>query len=59
LAAYPKPFREKNLTQFLISQLGEIGNLKTIKFLEPFIESPEYGKLAVQAVKKLKGDAST
>jgi len=31
----PQPFREKNLTQFLISQLGEIGNLKTIKFLDP------------------------
>jgi len=54
---FPPSFdSEKLLTQFLISQLGEIGNLNTINILEPFMESPEFGKLAVQAVKKLKGD---
>ena len=47
---------EKELTQFLISQLGEIGNLITIDILKPFMESPEFGNLAIQAVKKLKGD---
>ena len=47
---------EKELTQFLISQLGEIGNVNTINILEPFIESPEFGNLAVQAVRKLKAN---
>ncbi len=49
---------EKESTQFLISQLGKIGNSKTINILEPFMESPECGLLAVQAVKKLKGDVA-
>jgi DNA replication protein DnaC len=50
-----QPLLKKELTSFLIFQLGEIGNLSTINILEPFIESPEFGNLAIRAVKNLKG----
>ena len=45
---------QKDLTAFIIKELGEIGTSETIKILEPLIDSDDFGISAVQAIRRLK-----
>ncbi len=54
LFKHRNPYSEKGRTEFMIGRLGDIGDGDSIKDLEPLVDSPEYGSLAVKAIRKLK-----
>ncbi|MFX0199614.1 MAG: NERD domain-containing protein [Candidatus Hodarchaeota archaeon] len=45
---------EKKRDKFIIEMLGEVGDETTITLLEPLLESPELGILAVNAIRSIR-----
>jgi hypothetical protein len=48
---------DRQVTDFIIHRLGDIGHVDSIKLIEPYCTSPELGATAVDAMRKIKANA--